>query len=220
MLVSHLGRPTEGEPSDEFSIAARCGPPGGAARARSAAGQGLDRRRRRRPGQTWSCSKTCVFWPARKSATRRWRRRWRRCATCSSWTPSVPRIVRRPVPMASPNTRRLPAPVRSWLANSMRSRQRARQSGPADRRDRRWLKSVHQAHGARCTGGYRRSPDRRRRNCQHVHRGGRSRRWQVTVRKGHARHCANWPGGGNDRADIPVPGDVVVGSEFRQTLLR
>ena len=44
-------------------------------------------------------------------------RAWPRCATCSSWTRSAPRIAPRPAPTASRASRRSPVPARCWSAS-------------------------------------------------------------------------------------------------------
>jgi phosphoglycerate kinase len=127
MLVSHLGRPTAGEPEARFSLrpVADC------------LGNLLGREVPLiddwidaidvAPGDVVLLEnvrflhgeKTCDDALAKKMAALC--DVWRPCATSSSWTLSVARTARTPAPTVLHATRRSPVPARCWRRNSKRS---------------------------------------------------------------------------------------------------
>ena len=129
-ILSHLGRPEEGKFDESLSLAPV------AAQLSELLGKPVPLRRDWldgvdcEPGQRVLCENV-RFNKGEKKDDEALARRWRRCAMCSSWTPSAPRIAPRPAPTAWRSSRRSPAPVRCWWPSSRRSSARWR-----SRRDR------------------------------------------------------------------------------------
>ena len=123
MVTSHLGRPTEGEfkPEDSLApVAARLAELlGRAVPLRTNWVDGVDVA----PGQV-VLLENCRVNKGEKKNDPELARRWRRCATSSSTTPSAPRIAPKRRPTASPSSRRSPAPARCWPPRSTRSPRR------------------------------------------------------------------------------------------------
>ena len=116
MVTSHLGRPTEGEYNEEFSLLPvvnylkdKLSNP---VRLVKDYLDGVEV-----AAVNWLFWKTFASTKARRKTTKRCPKNTRRCATCSSWTPSVLHTVRRPLPTVSVNSPMLRAQARCWPPN-------------------------------------------------------------------------------------------------------
>jgi phosphoglycerate kinase len=119
-ITSHLGRPEEGVYAEEFSLAPV------AARLSDLLGKQVPLRKTGSRASTARraarcCWRTCASTRARRKTRKISPGRWRRSATCSSWTPSAPRIAPKRRRMAWASTPRSPARVRCWWVSSRRS---------------------------------------------------------------------------------------------------
>ena len=117
MVMSHLGRPEEGKYAEEFSLAPV------AKRLAQLLGvpvalkqdwlNGVDVA----PGEVVLLENVRFNKGEKKDCRRAARRKWRRSATSTSWTPSAPRIAPRRAPTGWRSTRRSPAPARCSSAS-------------------------------------------------------------------------------------------------------
>ena len=149
MILSHLGRPKEGQCEPEFSLAPV------AARLSELLGRPVPLVKdwldgvECAPGQRGAVRERAL--QRGREGRRRGARRaaWPRSATCTSWTPSAPRTAPSAAPTAWGASRRWPAPVRCWWPNSTRSS--ARCSSPRAR----WWRSSRAPRSrpsSRCLG--------------------------------------------------------------------
>jgi hypothetical protein len=118
MVTSHLGRPTEGEWTEEVSLkpvadvmAAKLGKP--VRLIKDWVDGGFDVAE----GEV-VLLENCRVNKGEKKNVEETARSTPRCATCSSWTPSAPRTAPKLPPTASPSSRRPPAPACWFRKNS------------------------------------------------------------------------------------------------------
>lgn len=116
MVTSHLGRPTEGEYNEEFSLLPVVN------YLKDKLSNPVRLVKDYLDGVEVAAGELVVlenvrFNKGEKKDDEALSKNMRRCATCSSWTPSVLHTVRRPLPTVSVNSPMLRAQARCWPPN-------------------------------------------------------------------------------------------------------
>lgn len=116
MVTSHLGRPTEGEYNEEFSLLPVVN------YLKDKLSNPVRLVKDYLDGVEVAAGELVVlenvrFNKGEKKDDEALSKNTRRCATCSSWTPSVLHTVRRPLPTVSVNSPMLRAQARCWPPN-------------------------------------------------------------------------------------------------------